>query len=171
MEYAIFLRGVNVGGIKVPMADLRQCLTKLPVDNVKTYLQSGNVTLTSDLSVEQLKTILEKTLTEQFSYTAYVLIFPREELASIVKAWPYGNPPDKHRYAIFCDSQATIKELITYANGISPSIERIAPGNNVVYWQAPKGASSDTTFSKIISKLKYKPITTSRNLNTLEKMI
>ena len=42
--YIALLRGINVGGHrKVPMAELRELLTKSGLDNVKTYIQSGNV--------------------------------------------------------------------------------------------------------------------------------
>jgi len=170
-EYAIFLRGVNVGGIRVPMNELRQCLQSLPVQDIKTYLQSGNVTLSSNLASGELKEGVEKALTERFKYSAHVLIFLKEKLASVVAAWPFGDATDKHRYAIFCGSQATVEELVHYASELDPSVERIAAGDQVVYWQAPKGSDSNTVFNKIISKSRYKAITTNRNLNTIEKMI
>ena len=42
--YIALLRGINVGGHrKVPMAELRELLTKIGLSNVKSYIQSGNV--------------------------------------------------------------------------------------------------------------------------------
>jgi uncharacterized protein (DUF1697 family) len=42
--YSALLRGINVGGHKkVPMAELRELLTKSGLENVQTYIQSGNV--------------------------------------------------------------------------------------------------------------------------------
>ena len=42
------LRGINVGGRgKLPMADLRAIATDLGYDDVATYIQSGNLVLTS----------------------------------------------------------------------------------------------------------------------------
>ncbi len=44
MRYIALLRGINVGGNnRVPMADLRTCLSDMGLDNVRTYIQSGNV--------------------------------------------------------------------------------------------------------------------------------
>ena len=40
--YVALLRAVNVGGTKLPMADLRALLEGLGLTNVRTYLQSGN---------------------------------------------------------------------------------------------------------------------------------
>lgn len=44
--YAALLRGINVGGKKVPMAQLRAALESLGYDGVRTYLQSGQAVFT-----------------------------------------------------------------------------------------------------------------------------
>ena len=47
-RYVALLRAVNVGGTsKLPMADLRAIATALGYDDVATYIQSGNLVLTS----------------------------------------------------------------------------------------------------------------------------
>jgi uncharacterized protein (DUF1697 family) len=43
MKYLSLLRGINVGGKKVPMADLRILYDDLGFKNITTYIQSGNV--------------------------------------------------------------------------------------------------------------------------------
>ena len=46
--YITLLRGINVGGHKkVPMAILRELLSKAGFINVKTYIQSGNIVFQS----------------------------------------------------------------------------------------------------------------------------
>ncbi|MGD9755355.1 MAG: DUF1697 domain-containing protein, partial [Acidimicrobiia bacterium] len=42
-RYALLLRGVNVGGVKLPMAPLRTALADAGYANVATYIQSGNI--------------------------------------------------------------------------------------------------------------------------------
>ena len=50
MRYAVFLRGINVGGHKtVVMAQLTKALEALGCTEVKTLLNSGNVVLTSKI--------------------------------------------------------------------------------------------------------------------------
>jgi uncharacterized protein (DUF1697 family) len=41
-SYAVFLRGINVGGINIKMADLKRALESKGFDGVKTLLASGN---------------------------------------------------------------------------------------------------------------------------------
>ena len=47
-NYVVLLRGVNVGGKnKLVMSDLRQQVTDMGFVNVKTYINSGNLSLLS----------------------------------------------------------------------------------------------------------------------------
>lgn len=48
MNYVALLRGVNVGGKSVKMADLKTLCDSMRWSGVRTYLQSGNVVFTSD---------------------------------------------------------------------------------------------------------------------------
>ena len=47
-RYIALLRGINVGGINIKMADLKDAISSLGFDNVKTVLASGNVLFDSD---------------------------------------------------------------------------------------------------------------------------
>jgi uncharacterized protein (DUF1697 family) len=42
-KYIAFLRGINVGNIRIKMADLKAMFEGLGFQEVKTYLQTGNV--------------------------------------------------------------------------------------------------------------------------------
>ena len=46
-RYAALLRGVNVGGVNIKMADVAKAFTDAGFTDVKTILASGNVLLTS----------------------------------------------------------------------------------------------------------------------------
>ena len=41
-QYCAFLRGINVGGLKIAMADLRQLMEELGLADVRTVLATGN---------------------------------------------------------------------------------------------------------------------------------
>ncbi|MCL2858815.1 MAG: hypothetical protein FWF42_03895, partial [Streptococcaceae bacterium] len=49
--------------------------------------------------------------------------------------------------------------------------EQVAIVEDLFYWQVEKGKTLDTPFSKILGKKKYKEEFTSRNINTLEKIV
>lgn len=65
-RYVALLRGVNLGRRKVPIADLRDLLSDLGLDEVATYLQSGNAVFASDRAHRvALSDEIEKALADQ----------------------------------------------------------------------------------------------------------
>ena len=58
-RYALLVRGINVGGKnKVVMAQLRQELAELGLENVETYINSGNIFFDSS----KVRTLLVESL-------------------------------------------------------------------------------------------------------------
>jgi len=171
MRIAMFLRGINVGGIRVPMEELRVTLEGVGLNDVKTYLQTGNILFTTKRNLKTLEPVITKVLSDRFRYEAHALLLSHDVLQPIVAAYPFETPADKHRYVVFCRSAAIVKDLTSAAEDLERNSEQVAAGPNVIYWEAPKGQSTDTPFSKLLAKPRYKTTTTTRNLNTLEKMI
>jgi uncharacterized protein (DUF1697 family) len=163
-----FLRGINVGNIRIKMPDLKLAFEKLGFQHVKTYLQTGNVVFESENTLEEIKPILEKTLSETFHYQAFVQLYDFVVLAEIIAHYPHNRGENHHAYVVFVDNEIIFEELKSIAENTN---EPIKTGNQVIYWKVVKGESLDTPFSKILAKAKYKKNTTVRNINTLEKMI
>jgi uncharacterized protein (DUF1697 family) len=163
-----FLRGINVGNIRIKMPDLKLAFEKLDFQQVKTYLQTGNVVFESDKTLEELKSILEKSLSETFNYQAFVLLYDFEVLSNIIDKYPFEKEESHHAYIIFIDNEVIFEELKNIAESTD---EPISSGNHVIYWKVAKGESLETPFAKLLAKAKYKKNTTVRNINTLEKMI
>ena len=74
-KYIAFLRGINVGNIRIRMTDLKAAFEQMGFSDVKTYLQTGNVVFESDKTLVDIKSILEKGLSNTFKYDAF-LPFP-----------------------------------------------------------------------------------------------
>lgn len=167
-KYVAFLRGINVGNIRIKMPDLKVAFEKLGYSDVKTYLQTGNVVFKASESINAIKPTLEKTLSETFHYDAYVLVYDFDVLARIVAAYPFEKNEEHHAYIIFVDNDGIFEELMTISHNMN---EEIAAGDKVIYWKVKRGESLETPFSKILAKAKYKSSTTNRNINTIEKML
>lgn len=171
MRYALFLRGINVAGIRVPMPELRDTLAGLRLGYIKTYLQTGNVTFESPLPPGRLKPLIESTLGARFHYQTFVLLFNLETIRAIVDSCPFSAKAGTHRYAVLCASQETADELAASQNIQDNSVESVSPGKLAVFWQVQVGRSVDTPFAKQLAKPKYKPLTTNRNIQTLQKLL
>ena len=169
--YIAFLRGINVGNIRIKMSDLKSAFEQLGYTNVKTYLQTGNVVFSATQSINEIKIILEKHLSEVFHYQAFVLLYEVNTLSKIISIYPFQPKENFHDYVIFIKNKAIFEELIQLSSGLGEESQLIAAGNMELYWQVPKGSSTDTPFAKIVSKAKYKSSITIRNINTLEKIL
>ena len=150
------------------MPDLKDAFEKMGFKEIKTYLQTGNVVFDSDKNILEIKTILEKGLSETFHYHAFVLLYEFDSLAAIIEKYPFEKTESHHAYIFFVEGDAIFEELLSISQGM---VEEIAKGNTVLYWKVKKGESLNTPFSKITAKAKYKNTTTVRNINTLEKML
>lgn len=171
-EWVVLLRGINVGGINIKMADLRAALTSAGFTDVRTVLATGNVLLGSPLTAAAAKTQAENTLAQAFGYQAWVVVLDVPTLRAIVESYPFDAEREGwHPYVVFGSDDSHLTELSALADELDPELERITEGNSVLYWEVRKGSTTDSTFGKATAKAKYKATTTTRNLRTLVKIL
>ncbi|MGE6601445.1 DUF1697 domain-containing protein [Lysinibacillus fusiformis] len=92
MNYVALLRGINVGGHnKIKMADLREALIPLGLQNIRTYIQSGNILFESTELEEVLQKQIHETIQMNFEMTSTVIIRTAEELQHIVDNCPFSQ--------------------------------------------------------------------------------
>jgi len=168
MTYIALLRGINVGGRVVKMADLKDCLEGLRLRDVRTLLQSGNVVFEANGDTKSLKVKIENGLTETFGYPAKVQVFNATAVAAIVSAYPFkADDTEYQNYVIFIEGGLE-RALAEEAVGID---EKVEVGDGAVYWQVKKGMTLKSTFAQYLTKSKYRDFHTNRNMNTLQKLV
>lgn len=186
-RWVALLRGVNVNGITIRSVDLAALFRELGFGDVRTVLASGNVVFTSDddtgtsdetagtgdddaaaATPADLRTRIERALADRFGYDAWIVLVEHDRLAGLVDAFPIPSDADTHAYVVFTSDPAARDDLLA----VPPNdVDRIAPGDGVVYWACPKGSSTDTPFARVAAKARFKQTTTTRNTNTLRKML
>lgn len=89
--YIGLLRAVNLGGHnKIGMADLRDLLTRLGMQDVATLLNSGNFVCRSDVrSPPELERLIEGAATKQLALTTDVLVRSDKEWAALIAENPF----------------------------------------------------------------------------------
>jgi uncharacterized protein (DUF1697 family) len=169
-SYAVFLRGINVGGINIKMAELRDALKTRPFSGVKTLLASGNVVLASDLPPSEVKAEFEACLRETFGYDAWVVVLKADRVAELVAACPYpADDASTHTYVTLASDTEALTELYDAGTALDGTeLTRLGP--EALAWLAPAGGTLDSPFSKLSAKPKYKSATTTRNLRTMIKV-
>lgn len=168
-KFAVFLRGINVAGINLKMAELRTALATLPLTGVKTLLASGNVVCGFEGSAMELKSMVEALLRERFGYDAWVVVVEAAALDAIIEACPWpADDATTHSYVTVSSEPSVLDELARHGGEIS-GVEFVRLSPNALAWPAAAGGTLDSPFSKLTARPRYKSTTTTRNLRTLIK--
>ncbi|MGW4481280.1 DUF1697 domain-containing protein [Rhodococcus triatomae] len=172
-RWVALLRGVNVGGINVKMADVREALGAAGFENVRTVLASGNVLFDSDRTdAAALKSDIEAVLRERFGYDAWIVLVDAPTLERIVDGFPFDAEREGwHPYVLLASDPAALTEMMSAAADLDLGDEDIRLGDGVLYWHVERGQTLNSPFGKLTGKAKYKSTTTNRNLRTLRKLL
>ena len=118
--YIVLFRGINVGGRVAKMDTLRKALEDAGFGGVKTYIQSGNVVLTSDLKTEAAGELVGRTFTAAFGYSS------RPSLRSLAQ-WQRVIDENPFAYKNIRDVMAAQADLVETLAEFNPRIVRMAP--------------------------------------------
>ncbi|MDF0532482.1 DUF1697 domain-containing protein [Tsukamurella sp. 8F] len=170
-SYVALLRGINVGGgNKILMADLRGLVSGLGHEAVRTVLASGNVVFESPSDdPAAVRAELETALSERYSYTAIVFVLTRELLAELAAAYPFEPREGYHDYLMIVDDSDALAELAAVET--DGELERTRAGDGCLYWQVERGQTLQSRVGKASGVRRIGPHTTSRNLNTVRKLL
>ncbi len=169
--YCAFLRGVNVKGTNMKMADVCSVFENAGMKNVSSILASGNIVFTADKDKHELKTLLEKAMSAHFDYEAFLFVQDKNGVERTFNNNPFTADADFHIYGfVGVDGIEKILEETFEKSGKAVGEEgKIVAGN--FYWKVPKGNTLGSDFGKILGKKQLKDKFTSRNLNTFEKVL
>ncbi|MFC5790658.1 DUF1697 domain-containing protein [Agromyces tardus] len=173
-ESIALLRGVNVGGITIRSAELREVFEQLGFRDVRTVLASGNVAFTvrTREAPALTKRRIEQALRDRFGYDAWIVLVSRRDLERAIDGFPFdADDSGRQPWVIFGSEPPVLDELMAFADEADPEVDPIARGDGVVYWNPVKGTTTSTPFAKLLAKAKYKSTTTNRNLRTLHKLL
>ena len=86
----VLLRGINVGGKnKIKMDELRFLCKEIGASDVKTYIQSGNVVLSSSESSLVIANSLSDLIRESLGFDINVIAIPAPRFKTIVADFPF----------------------------------------------------------------------------------
>jgi len=169
--YIALLRGINVGGHRqIPMAALREFLTKSGFQNVETYIQSGNVVFqSSEVNALKIEATIQKAIFSHFGFEVSVLIKTREDLQHIFDASPFVADEKKASYFMMLHDtpeDTLVKEASekVYEDEVYHII------NDCLYFYCEKGYGK-AKFNMNYFERKLKTFATSRNYKTMIKLL
>jgi uncharacterized protein (DUF1697 family) len=168
----VLLRGVNVNGVTVRSADLGRVLAAAGFGDVRTVLASGNVVL--DAPGEDPAAVaadVERALRDGFGRPARVVVVRPQRLAEIAAGYPFAR--EDAAFHPYCVSASDAEQLAALAALAGPAgaEDLLQLAGDVLYWRVAKGASTDTPFARLAAAARWKPVITTRNLRTVEKVL
>lgn len=177
MKYVALLRGINVGGKNmIKMPELKQAFISIGMQDVSTYIQSGNVLFSSDKGEKELKPELEAVIHKSFGLDIPVILRSVAELEKMKRDMPFSKDEISEKES---SAEGEVLYLFIFAESPSPKdIERISVHKDGCDRFEIKGRDMYVLFDKTIrnSKLagvlqKTEVSVTSRNMKTVNKLI
>jgi uncharacterized protein (DUF1697 family) len=166
--YVALLRGVNVGGNnKLPMKDLASIFQKCGCNNVRTYIQSGNVVFECPTSVARLQETVGSAIEKKFGFNPSLVLRKLGDLEQVVKNNPFlkAGAAETELHVVFLGDAPKAEEVVKLETNRVPPDEFAVLGKEI-YLRLPNGAGR----SKLAS-VKLKTLATARNWRTVNKLI
>ena len=173
IRYALLVRGINVGGKnKVVMAQLRQELMELGLENVETYINSGNIFFDTNTAriqlVEDLKGFFERLYPFIQNFSLMSLEDYEEELRNLPDWWTKDLA---RKDVLFYTESLDVDQVIKKVNSLELVDEVLHFGELGIFWAKLSEASySKTAYHKHLLKMPFYRNITIRNANTFDKI-
>lgn len=170
-SYIILLRGVMpVGKNKVPMAQLREVLTDAGFGDVRTYIQSGNVFVDTELSASDAERRIRELIVRRIGPDVVVIARTRSAIQKVFNSNPFEQGYDSSRvfFVLFAETPSAdkVKKLADQDFGD----EKLVIGRSYAVMYIPgqygKGKLSNNFLEKQLGIS-----ATMRNFNTMSKLL
>ncbi|CDF80728.1 PF08002 family protein [Formosa agariphila KMM 3901] len=169
--YIALLRGINVSGQKkVPMADLRTLMSDLGFENVKTYIQSGNVVFQSS---EEHVLILENQISESilnvFGFEVPVLVKSQLQFQEIFDSNPFSEVQKSNSYFTLL-AEIPKSDAVESVSKETVVNETFVITDSCVYFYSEHGYGKAKCNNNFFER-KLKVSATTRNFKTMQKLL
>ncbi len=168
----VLLRGVNLGARnRISMPELRDALETAGFDDVRTYLQSGNVVVSSRTSADRVTRTVERLIADRFGLEIEVVVRTRAQLAGVVRRNPLAElAVDPKRYQVSFLAAKLAPEVVRKLEAAAVAPEAfVVSGCEVFAWH-PKGVARSKLWSLLAGR-GLGVTATARNWTTVTKLL
>jgi uncharacterized protein (DUF1697 family) len=166
------LRGINVGGKNnLPMAALKEFFISAGCDDVRTYIQSGNVVFrASNKLANRIPAIVGQAITGSFGFEVPLVTRTATELHAVRSSNPFFPAEEPAKlHVVFLVNKPTKKQIRALDTDRSPPDQFVVQGREV-FLLCPNGIAR-TKLTNAFWDSSLKTTSTIRNWNTVNKLI
>ncbi|MEH3034814.1 MAG: DUF1697 domain-containing protein [Aeromicrobium erythreum] len=165
----VLLRAVNVGGAKLPMAELREVAEELGATDVSTYIASGNLLCTPPGDPQDFDRALEQAVEKRFGFFREVISRSADELRASLDAFPFDVHEPKLCYLNPLTEAPTAEGIEALrAKDVGPDEWKI---DGAEMWLRYADGMAGTKLTPALIKRCLGVHGTARNLNTVRKLL
>jgi uncharacterized protein (DUF1697 family) len=169
MKYVAFLRAINVGGNAIiKMADLKKMFEAAGLENVQTYIQSGNVIFESDQDPDALEKQIEHLLEKAAAYRIHVFVRTMREVQAIAEKSPFTAKDSEMVYVTFLEEKPDKKSQQALLSFKSDTDDFAFKGRELYNLRRDREKS---VFSGNFVEKHLKMSATTRNMITIAKIV
>jgi uncharacterized protein (DUF1697 family) len=172
MVHIVMLRGINLGPARrVPMAELRTLFSEAGYEDVRTYVQSGNIVLRSTAKPAELERNAARLISERFGFDVPVIVRTRADLARVVKRNPLGDVADNpKRYQVSFLSAEPDSSVSGRLESLAAETEAVVLHGREIYAWHPDGVARSKLWNELAGK-KLGDTATARNWTTVTTLL
>jgi uncharacterized protein (DUF1697 family) len=153
------------------MPELREVLTRAGFDDVRTYVQSGNIVLASGASPERVAEEVNRLIKKAFAIDVPVLVRSQRELAQVVRRNPLQKVAvDPKRYLVTFMSAELSKAVVQRMRAVAGPQEDFSVIGRQVYSWHPAGVGRSPLWERLAGKA-LGITATSRNWTTVTTLL
>lgn len=170
---ALLVRGINVGGKhKVVMAQFRQELTELELENVETYINSGNIFFDTSMPRTQLVERLQDFFKEHYPFIQHFSLLSQEDYEEELRTlpeWWYQKMARKD--VLFYTEGLHVETVVEKVKTLQLLDEVLHFGKHGIFWgKLSEETYAKTAYHKQLLKMTFYGNITIRNANTFDKI-
>jgi uncharacterized protein (DUF1697 family) len=172
--YISLLRGINVGGKRtVKIEELKRLYESFGLENVRTYIQSGNLVFCSRSEDEgPLARSIESEIRDELGLDVTVILRTREELEELIRRNPFmkSNPRETDKLHVTFLSDTPDTETVVALDMTKTGRDRFKISGREVFLYCPNGYGRTKLTNNLFEKSLGVRATT-RNWATVNKLL
>ena len=171
-RHILLLRGINLAARnRIAMADLRGVLEDAGFDDVRTYLQSGNVVVASKAKSDDVARKTERLIAKHFGLDTAVVARSRAQLAKIVERNPLQKvAKNPKRYQVSFLASKPGRDVIERVEAAAEPPEQVVAIGREIYAWHPETIARSRLWT-LLAGQKLGVIATARNWTTVTSLV